>query len=251
MSRTKFTSDYETSPIIFTGGIAQNISGGLLAISSITQAKDYPQGVTGSANPSPSQDDDPPIFTFYPLPGASLAEYQIGQYPFANQAVAANAIISDPLHVSLMMLAPVNTAGGYDAKLSAFQALKSAISQHANKGGTYTVATPSYIYTNCILLGLKDVSPGDPKRVQDHWQWDFVQPLLSLEAAQQAQNSLMSQMSGGTKVTPGADGKISYSGPGPAVGNPASGVGASVVGAAKTVSGATVSGPQPITRGPV
>lgn len=248
MNASDYALSFQKSPIIFTGGIAQNVPGGLLPIVSITQAQDFNQGILSGSEGLNLEDY---LFDFAPAPGGTLADFEIGSYPFANQTVAANAIISEPLRFSLLMQAPVRVPGGFDGKLAVFQSLQASIAQHAALGGTYTVATPAYLYTNCILLGLRDATDAKPDQPQSRWQWDFVQPLLTLQAAQQAQNSLMQKISNGTQVTPGPNGAISYSGQGPAVGNPASGVGPSVVSAAQPLPGASVSGPTPAVHGPI
>lgn len=242
MAITDFAMSYQKSPIVFNGGIAADLPGGMLPVISVTQAGNYSKGVLSGSD---GLDLSGFLFDFFPLPGGTLAENQIGSYPFANQSVAANSIITQPLRISLLMLAPVRGPGGYDQKLSVFQSLKSALDNHTALGGTYTVATPSYLYTDCILLGLKDVSNGDEKRPQSQWQWDFVQPLLTLDAARAAQNTLMTKISNGAPVTPNADGEVSYSGQQPAVGSPPSGVGPSTVSAARPLTGASVSGVGP------
>lgn len=238
MTRDEFTMAYQKSPVIFVNGIAANLPGGLLPIISVTQAADY-KGVLSGASQLKLTDL---LFDFYPMSGAKLNSYQLGEYPFANQSVAANAIIKQPNMISLLMVASVRDAGGYDEKAAVFSALTAAIDQHASLGGTYTVATPSYLYTNCVLLDFQDGSAGDPQRPQDRWRWDFRQPLLTLDQAQQAQNSLMSRLSSGAKVAPDGDGEVSYSGSAPAVGNPASGQGPSTVPAATPLPGASAAG---------
>ncbi len=137
----------------------------------------------------------------------------------------------------MIMICPVREGGGYQTRHAIFSALRSALAQHNLSGGTYTVATPAYLYTNCIMTGLRDVTQGDSKQAQTHWQWDFVQPLLTLSAAQQAQNSLMSKISAGTPVTGDPP---SYSGQQPAIDTPPSGQGPSTVGAATPLGGAAV-----------
>jgi hypothetical protein len=249
MSITEFSLSYQKSPIIFTHGIAEQLNGAILPIISITQAADYDIGPTGTVT---GVDESflltDFLFDFYPMPGATLAENQIGAYPFANQSIAANSIIAQPLRVSLLMLAPVRVVGGYQKRLSVFQTLKAAVDLHTSLGGTYTIATPSYLYTNCILLNLRDVSSGDEKRPQDRWQWDFIQPLLTTEAAQAAQNQLMAKITSGVAVTPNASGEISPSGVAPAVGSTASSQGPSAVPAARPLTGASVSSPTGSTR---
>ncbi len=244
MSRSDFSLSYQKSPIILTNGIAANVPGGMLPIISITQSQDFDGGIlSGSSN----LDLEDFLFDFYPMPGGSLMEVEVATYPFANQSVAANSVIQQPLKISLEMLAPVRTAGGYDQKLAIFQSLQSSLNQHITQGGTFTVATPAYLYTNCLLLSFRDASDGDRARPQWKWQWDFTQPLLTLEAAQAAQNSLMQKISTGSRVTPSTSGAVSYSGQQSAVGLPASGQGPSTVPAAQLLPGASVSGqpPQP------
>ena len=242
-----FALQYQKSPIAFNGGIAANVSGGLLPVISVTQAQDFDQGILNSSQPLDLSEF---VFDFFPMPGATLADFQIGAYPFANQQVAANAIIGQPLHISFEMLAPVRAPYGYDFKASAFQALQAAIQQHAALGGTYTLATPSFLYTSCILLSLRDISSGDPKRPQDRWQWDFIQPLLTLQAAQAAQSTFMQKATAGAPLTPDANGALSYGGASTTVGAPASGVGPSAVPAARTLPAASASGAPPATAGP-
>lgn len=234
MAIQDFALSYQISPIIFVGGVAGNTPGSLLPIISITQAADFNKGILEGSTSIQLQDF---LFNFQPMPGATIAEFDIGRFPFANQSVAANAIISEPLHISMLMEASVRSSGGYDEKLAVFSGLQSTIQQHAQKGGTYNVATPSYLYTDLILLNLRDVSSGDPMRPQNKWQWDFIQPLLTIDSARAAQNSLMQKINNGSKVTPSADGSVKYSGQGPAVGNAASGQSPSTVPAGQGLSG--------------
>ena len=243
MSIDSFSLYYQKSPIILTNGIASNVPGGMLPIISITQAEQFGRGILNASGPIDLQDF---LYDFYPLPGATLIENQVATYPFANQSVAANAIIFQPLHVSLEMLAPVRTAGGYNAKLANFQTLQSALSQHSAAGGTYTVATPSFLYTNCILTSFRDISQGNPDRPQDRWQLDFFQPLLTVNAAIAAQNSLNQKITAQTKIVPGPNGQISSSGLLVNLNNPQSLVGSQAVPAAGTIVGSTVAGASPL-----
>jgi hypothetical protein len=187
---------FELCPVILTGGIASPI-GGYLPIIAITETISFVNGIL-SGGTSPSPDDF--FANFQPLSGSTLIELQVAEYPFANQAVAANAIITQPLSISLLMVCPARGPGGYFTKLATMSALVSALTAHNAQGGTYTVATPSYIYTNCLLLKVTDVSTGDTLQRQSKYQWDFRQPLLTLQQAQQAQNSLMSQLSAQTPI---------------------------------------------------
>jgi hypothetical protein len=189
---------FEVSPIILTNGIA-TFMGGMLPIIALTQSVDFLTGLlNGNANP----DLDSYFAQFMPLPGATLIDNKIGMYPFANQAIAANAIISQPLVVSLQMIVPARSNGsGVWSKLATMTALQFSLSQHNSLGGTYIVATPSYFYTNCIMTGMRDVSGGETKQAQYRWQLDFVQPLITLAQANQVQSQAMSLISNGAPTT--------------------------------------------------
>lgn len=233
----QFSLTYQKAPIILNGGIAANLPGGLMPLISISDATNFPQGVLQGGS-SMSLDDF--MFDFEPMPGGTLIDNQVGTYPFANQTVAANAVITQPLRFAMLMVAPARGPGAFRNKIAAFQAIQAALAQHTSLGGTYTVATPSYLYTDCLLLTLRDVSSGNPGQVQSMWQWDFFQPLLTLDSAQAAQNALMQKVTAGTKITPNANGEISYSGQAPVVGNAASVTGPSVIPAAQGLGGASV-----------
>ncbi len=188
---------FEISPITLTGGSAQNIPGGMLPLMSITQAASFTSLISGGSNVDP----DDFFANFYPLPGSSLIEQQIGHYPFANQTVAANAIIVQPLTISMLMRVPVRDPGGYASKLAQMTSLRDALHQHNISGGTYTIATPSYFYTNCVMApGMHDVSSGDTLQAQIAWRLDFEQPLISLQDAAGAQNLMMSQLTSGVQT---------------------------------------------------
>jgi hypothetical protein len=195
---TVFKLGFEISPVILTNGIAENIPGKMLPIVSITEAANF---VTGLLDGGSVLSLDNFFAHWVPIPGSTLANNQIGQYPFANQTVAANAIIAQPLQISMRMICPVKTSGGYAAKLVTISALQAALASHNNSGGTYTIATPSFLYTNCVMLGMKDISNGQSKQVQTEWQFDFLQPLVALADAQSALNGLMSKISGGTPIS--------------------------------------------------
>jgi len=209
-SRALFQLGSEISPIILTNGIAKYIPGGMLPIVAITEASSFTIGLlSGSIN----LDLDTYLCHFMPLPGSMLINNDIGEYPFANQAVAANAIIAKPIPVSLLMNCPVNQGYGYISKFTTISALKSALDLHNSMGGTYIVATPSYIYKNCILKQMRDVTGSGSKQVQQQWQFDFEKPLLTESEAGSVLNALMSKLSGGLPVdTPSWSGAAVSSG---------------------------------------
>ena len=177
---------FQISPIILQGGIASNSQGELAPI------VHYTGGL-------PASDDE--VFARYlPMPGSTLISQSIGMYPFANQAVAANATIEQPLTLSMTMIAPVNRAGGYLTKLTLFSALQRSLAQHNAAGGMYIVATPAYVYENLLMTAMTDISTGD-KQKQIEWQIDFIQPLLTLQAAAAAQNGLIRKITSGGKIS--------------------------------------------------
>lgn len=193
-SRNNYDLAFQICPIILSGGIAGN-QGRFLPITSLW------------GNPAI------PLAKFLPLPGSKLVSQTIGMYPFANQAVAANATIQQPLTISLVMLAPVNQPGGYLTKLHTFQALAASLAQHNAIGGTYNVATPAFIFYNCVMLDMTDISQeGDEKQVQIEWQLDFMQPLITQQALANAQNNTMQKITAGSQLTPNSDGVITWSG---------------------------------------
>jgi hypothetical protein len=233
-----FKLSFQLAPIILTGGIAASIPGGMLPLIAITQALTFTDGLLSGGSDLTDLDDF--FANFHPLPGATLIDQQIGKYPFANQTVAANAVIVQPTTISMRMIIPATqTSGGYAGKLATMMALQSTLAAHNISGGTYTVATPSYFWTNCVFLRMVDVSRTDDLQAQNTWQLDFEKPLLTLQDAQQAQNNLMSQISAGTPIS----GTPSWSGLGPTVGNPASIAAPSIVPSSTASAGAGAASP--------
>ena len=175
-----------------------NLPGGALPIISITEALNFTAGLLTGGNDLTNLDD---FFAhFVPLPNSTLIDQQIGHYPFANQSVAANAVIPQPLTISLRMICPARGPGGYALKLATITALQATLKQHNISGGTYIVATPSAFYPNCVMLDLKDTSAGFDVQAQNTYQWDFEAPLLTLQDAQAAQNNLLSQITAGAPI---------------------------------------------------
>jgi hypothetical protein len=196
--RSVFQLGFECSPIIFTGGIAADY-GGYLPVIALTEGANRLGTLIAGASPF---NLDNFLAHFQPMPGGRLANFSIGQYPFANQSVAANAIISEPLNISLRMIIPANKPGAYKTRFVTMMMLQAAVQKHANLGGTYTVVTPAHLYTDCILTNLVDVSSGGAaQNIQDAWQWDFIQPLVTLAAAQAAMSTLMQKLNDGTPTS--------------------------------------------------
>jgi hypothetical protein len=232
-----FKLSFQLSPIILTGGIATNIPGGMLPIVAITEALNFTEGLLSGGDPLSDLDDF--FANFWPVAGGTLIDQVLGEYPFANQAVAANAVITQPLVISLRMVCPARGEAGYGIKLATMMGLQATIAQHNASGGTYTVVTPSFFYTNCVHLRLYDTSNTASKQAQNTYQWDFRRPLLTLQDAQQAQNNLMSQISNGTAIS----GAPSWSGLGPTTGNPASLGAIGTIPAAQSPVGASAASP--------
>lgn len=196
--QTAFQLGYQISPIILTGGIAASVPGQMLPIVSITEGVSLIAGLLSGSFPT-SLDQFFAQFTV--IPSGSLITQQIGHYPFANQQVASNAVITLPLKVSVRMDCPANSPGSYVSKLATLTALQAALSAHNSSGGLYTIATPSFIYTNCLMENLTDISGGGSNQVQYQWQFDFEQPLVTLQAAQQAYSALLNNVASGTQTT--------------------------------------------------
>lgn len=221
--RSAYDLAFQVTPIILQGGIAAQIPGGMLPIISLTgQLSAFAQNTVSSA--SLSIDDF--YARYIPIPGGTVISNSIGMYPFANQQIAANAIIEQPLHISLLMIAPVKSASGYITKLPLLTSLQTSLQNHNNSGGTYIIATPSFLYTNCIMTGMTDVTGGETKQQQVQWQIDFVKPLVTLQQAAAAYNGLMSKLSGGAQI----NAPVSWSGGASSAGSPVQGATALVQG---------------------
>lgn len=222
--QAEFQRAFQVSPIILTGGIAAAWPGGMLAIIQLTQ----PEAFATALSPGAEFNLDDAFAQFLPLPGATLVDNDIGTYPFANQQTAANAIITKPLAISLMMVCPVRDLAGYWLKFSIMGNLQQALYQHNLLGGLYSIATPSMLYSDCVMTAMRDISSGESRQPQIQWQLDFIKPLVTQQDAAQAQNTLMSKISSGTQLTPNSNGETPWSGQAPAVGNSTSGVAPSV-----------------------
>ncbi|MNE14400.1 hypothetical protein D3C80_1072790 [compost metagenome] len=124
----------------------------------------------------------------------------IATYPFLNQATAANAVVKKPNRITLNMTRPATTTnGGYLAKPVMFTALKLALDNHTDLGGTYTVLTPSFIYTGCLLRSMVDLTgfSDQVKQVQYKWAFEFEQPLLYESQLNATLGNLMSKFEDG------------------------------------------------------
>jgi hypothetical protein len=218
-ARFAYDLAFQVSPIILVDGIASNSIGGMLPIIGLTgQLAAAFQGAASSG--SLSEDDF--FARFLPVPGSTLVSQQVATYPFANQAVAANATIQQPLNISLRMIAPVKDTAGYLTKLAIFTSLQNSLVAHNAAGGRYHIATPAFIFTNCLMLQMTDIGDASSRQQMVQFQIDFTRPLVTGEQLTQTYNSLMSKLSSGGQVTPPTTAGTSFwSNPAVAVGSAA------------------------------
>lgn len=188
-ARTAWQLAFQSSPIALSGGLFSSVPGLIVPILAFTEAINFPLGLLSGGD---AGNPDNFFAQFEPVSGATIIDQQLGRYPFANQAIAANATIAQPLTFSMRMTCPVRDSFGYYERFAVITALQYALTQHNTLGGVYHVLTPSYLYTNCILKTMRDASSGQTKQPQHAWMLDFEQPLLTLSQAQSAQNSLFS-----------------------------------------------------------
>ena len=138
---------------------------------------------------------------FTVIPGGTLCVNTVPKYPLASMTMAANAIVREPINVSLVWDTPMRGPNAWDVKLTTMQALKAMLDQHNNLGGTYTVMTPAYYYDNLILTALTDNSRGGNPLPQNAWRFDFERPMIVTEQdATLDQNMVTSKMAGGVKT---------------------------------------------------
>jgi hypothetical protein len=184
---------FQVCPIVLTGGSASQVPGGILPLISLFMGG----GVNSLGLPFDIGDLDDAFGAFNVLPGGTLVNQQIAKYPFANQSVAANATIREPLTISVIMDAPMRGPNAWALKMMLFTNLKGTLDNHNNLGGTYTIITPAYMYTDLIMTTLTDNSRGNNSLPQNAWRFDFEKPLVALADLEGAQNQLMSKITGG------------------------------------------------------
>jgi hypothetical protein len=220
---------FEYSPIILVGGVTDLFPGFMVPIIALTEAVNFPLGLLGGGA-GPSLDR---MFAKYQvLHGTTLLSQESAKYPYANSTVAANATIKQPTEVSVLMICPVQEHFGYYAKLAIMEALTSIFDRHNLAGGTYTIATPSQIFTNCVFRTLVDVSSGDTKQLQHAWQLVFEKPLLTLSDAERVMNGFANQLERQVQITANP----AYSGLGSAVATSGGAVAPGVIPAAVPAS---------------
>jgi len=189
LAQTTFSAAFEIAPIWLVGGLADYL-GGYAPITLLTEMMDIPGIENGE------------FFAHYkPLPGGTLAKWKVAEYPFASFATAANAVVQEPLDLSMLMVCPAQTGGGLTIKLAILTALQFGIQKHITTGGTFTVLTPAFVYANCLLTGIRDITPPGDKQVQYMYQWDFTQPLITASQSQSVLGTLMNKVSNGLQTT--------------------------------------------------
>ena len=233
MNFSDYQLSYQVSPIVLVSGIAGT---GMLPIVNLLNSVAYNNGITSNADDN--LNNDAFFGQFRILPGHTLMDNEVATYPVANQSVAANAIITQPLHLALEMIAPASSNVTMSQKASIFTALKSSLDNHTALGGWYNVATPSYVYQGCLLTRLADASDGvDGAQVQVRWVWDFFQSLVTEQAAQAAQNQLMSKIGGRTQLVGSPPGSQPIA---TSVGQPSSNVTQNVIPSSTNLAAANV-----------
>ncbi|WP_447875339.1 hypothetical protein [Serratia fonticola] len=183
---------FQKSPILLSEGIASGIPGGVLPISVLTDGISIVNGLLSGANVNAELLST----NFQPAAGSTLIYQDVATYPFLNQAVAGNATVKKPNRVIMNMIRPATTTnGGYIEKPVTFTAMKLSLERHNDAGGTYTILTPAFIYTGCLMRSLTDMSgfSDQVKQPQYEWQFEFEQPLLYQSQLDIVMGNLMSK----------------------------------------------------------
>lgn len=205
MAYSDFQLSYQVCPIVLVAGIAGT---GVLPIATLLNpSANSSQLVTASTGnvgggdvvTSSGATDAFTFGAFRVLPGGTLMDLENAKYPLATMAVAANAIITNPLHLAVEMITPASNTVSMSQRLSIFTSLKNVLDSHVAAGGYFNVATPAYIYTGCLLTGLVDSSDvPDGAQTQVRWVWNFERPLITLQEAQAVVNTGMGKISAQT-----------------------------------------------------
>ena len=193
---------FQICPIILTGGIAESIPGGMLPMfslfgidpSQIAGPNADLTGVLPVYNPGLTPTLDNSFAAFNVLPGGTLVNQSIGKYPFANQSVAANAVIREPVTLSVIMDAPMRGPNAWKLKQLVMTSLKGALDLHNNVGGLYVIFTPAFLYDNMVMISLTDNSRGNSSLPQNAWRFDFERPLVTMVELQAAFNQFMKKV---------------------------------------------------------
>ena len=187
--QVNFQRIYQIAPIFFVNGIAG--AGNSVPISTYLQNGQVPLTL------------DNYFANFKPLSGSTLENWGVADYPLAALTIAANAVVQNPLQISMLMICPVqaNAQNNYATKIATISALKTTIDNHILTGGWFDVLTPAFFYQGCLLTELKDVTTSDTKQVQLQYQWDFTKPLITEEQAGTVQTTFLNKVTQGFKVS--------------------------------------------------
>lgn len=195
ITRSIYQLGFQISPVILCDGIAQAIPGGMLPIVTLTQSASIVSAALGGSIDIDSLDK---YFAHWRVQsGSTILNYELAKYPFASQKVAANSALAQPLTIPMLMQTPVNENTGIFTKLVTFAALQATLEAHANLGGTYIVATPAMIYSNCILTMIQDVTPGSEVVPQRDWLFTFEKPLIAEDDAERELNNFLGKIDAG------------------------------------------------------
>jgi hypothetical protein len=232
---TAWKAYYQVCPIYLTGGIAGSGSGNTVSLIQLLTAASVvpvvgigPQqptnlgGALGPQQPQTVVSLDDAFGAFNVLPGGTLLVYTVPKYPLADQTMAANATVREPLTLSLVWETPMRGANAFTIKAQTMIQLKGLLDNHCNAGGMFTVFTPSYFYSNLILTALTDTSRAGNPLPQNAWRWDFERPqVVTLDEGQGVQSQLLQKVTGGipttgalTGASPGAIGTVPTQVPG-------------------------------------
>jgi hypothetical protein len=215
MSSSGAKLSFQVSPLWLTGPPVASSPPGMVPIISITdpqlfqQVAGRPPGQGGigsdtvASQSSQGQgnaagaDLDDAFGAFTVVPGGTLVKDEVAQFPFANQWVASNAQIFQPLEISLMWDVPMRGANVWTQRMSVITQLQAVLTNHINSGGTFTITTPSFIYVNLLMTNMSDASRGNSPIPQNAWRFDFVKPLIAITDLQAAQAALVGKVSAG------------------------------------------------------
>ena len=192
MDKPQFIRDYQIAPIALIDGIAAGKPIGSMTVLSLTEGTE-----------SPNYADPNDYFAnFKLLPGGTLIDFSPAEYPFASMSMAANAMLQQALAFSVEMVCPVrNGRLSYPSIQQTITFIQQRLQAHLLMGGSFTVGTPGFIYQNCLLKVLRDTTSAGDIKVQQKFQWDFVQPLVTAQDAEQAFNGLYAKLNAGLPVS--------------------------------------------------
>jgi hypothetical protein len=213
MALSQWKALYQVSPITLVGGLASSVPGNMLPVLALSQPNLMPlasqlqasllaqvqsQSNVANLGGTTSGNLDDAFGAFNVLPGGTLCVNTVPKYPLADNTMASNAIVRDPINVSVIWDTPMRGANAWTNKLSVMEALKQTLDRHNNLGGLYIVMTPAHYYDNLILTSLTDNSRGGNSLPQNAWRFDFERPMVmnTVEGAA-SQNLLMSKITAG------------------------------------------------------